>query len=609
MLGRTKQLNLPRRVVVYYLLFCLFPLVWMMVSTVIVSSAVLNAQHEGEILAFLGNASSVVTRELSKTSPGQLQSIVERFRRDKSLQYAAITSKEGSFLAHTYHGRIGKTYQRPDGDGLNWGEFTGTRFGQAGNRTREYSAPLWIRDEPAGALLVAVAEPSLWTTLVLVAAYAPLTLFGPLVLIVTGAVIMNGLVRPLSHIESQLRLTAVAATLGDVNLQPIQARSPAALGWNRFIAEFQSANKGGDLDKRLTEAVQSRRAERADEVLNSLSDGIAVTDQHGRVTFANQPLSVLVGNDANPDSLRGRVIEQVLELSHQDGMDSSPLLDPALRPRPVSDELKRHQGNIEKVLRISRAPIRGNDRGVKPGHVWTVRDITQQKLSEKMRDQFLSSATHEIRTPLANIKAYAETLSLTEEIDIESQKEFLNIINTEVTRLARFIDDLLSISSMEAGAMALDRQDCDLERLFRDIAGKVKGQMDQKSIEFTMLFPEKWPQLKIDKDKFTVAIVNLLSNAAKYTPLKGRVAMKVKIVDGSLVIDIQDTGIGISAEELPRVFDKFFRSQAEEVQRITGTGIGLSMAQEVIHLHDGELSVQSELGKGTTFTVTVPLKA
>lgn len=353
--------------------------------------------------------------------------------------------------------------------------------------------------------------------------------------------------------------------------------------------------------------MQSRRAEKSDEVLSSLGDGIAVTDQHGRITFANPALSVLFGGEQGAESPRGRTMEQLLDLVEKEGEELSPLLDTELALRPVNDELRRGEGALEKVFRVARGPIRGSDRGIKPGHVWTVRDITQQKLAEKMRDQFLSSATHEIRTPLANIKAYSETLSLTEEIDVEHQKEFLNVINTEVTRLARFIDDLLSISSMEAGAMSLDRQDCDLERLFREIASKVKGQMDQKNITFTTKFPEKWPHFRVDKDKFTVALVNLLSNAAKYTPTNGKVAMKVRVADGSMVVDVEDTGIGISADELPRVFDKFFRSQSEHVQRITGTGIGLSMAQEVIHLHDGELSVQSEIGKGTTFTATMPI--
>src|SRR5688500_16436739 len=159
MLGRTKQLELPRRVVVYYLLFCLFPLAWMTISTVLVSIAVSNAQQETSQLAFLGQASAVATRELSKNDPALLQVTVERFCRENSLAYAAITSNEGLFLAHTYRGRVGKAYERPMGEDLHWGEFSATRFGSG--PTREYSAPLRIKEEPAGQLLLGVCEPQL----------------------------------------------------------------------------------------------------------------------------------------------------------------------------------------------------------------------------------------------------------------------------------------------------------------------------------------------------------------------------------------------------------------------------------------------------------------
>lgn len=221
MLGRTKQIDLPRRVVVYYLLFCLFPLAWMTISTVVVSNAVLNAENEASNLAYLGQAHSVVLRDLVKGQTGTLQTLVERFQRENGLQYAAVVGSDGKFLAHTYRGRVDKTYERPDGEMLNWGEFSATRYGSGGDRTREYSAPLTVSDKPIGSLLIAVAEPSLWTTLPVVAVYAPLTLFGPLALTVAGAVTLNCLVRPMSGIDAQLRHVAVSPTVSDVELRPV----------------------------------------------------------------------------------------------------------------------------------------------------------------------------------------------------------------------------------------------------------------------------------------------------------------------------------------------------------------------------------------------------
>lgn len=608
MLGRSKQLEIPRRVVVYYLLFCLFPVGWMTVGTVLISTSALQGQHEEDSLVLLRAAASAATLELAQGNSARLQPLVERLQRENALQFAAVVGADGRFSAHTLRDRVGDPYERSDVVDLVWGEFTASRRLNGRLWTREYAAPLYIKRESVGRLLCGVTEPGIWQALGMMAGHTPLNLFGPLALIVVGAVVVNRIVRPVAAIESQLRHSAVAASLADVPLHTIKAQTPAALGWNRLILEYQNANKGGDLDRRLAEAVQSRRAERSDDVLNSLSDGIAVTDQQGRVSFANHAFLAIFDQQGSSDAVRGKQLEELIQIDDNDDGTPSPLANPDLRSRLVSSEICQQRGHEVQTLRIVRSPIRSTDHGLKTGHVWSVRDMTQQKLAEKMRDQFLSTATHELRTPLANIKAYAETLSLDAVNDTENQKQFLNVIITESTRLSRFIDDLLSISSMEAGALALDRKECDVERLLGDVVNKVKGQMEQKNIQFTMLFPEKWPPLRLDKDKFTVALINLLGNAVKYTPAWGRVALKVKVTDTTLQIDVEDTGIGISEEELPRVFEKFFRSKHAAVQSINGTGIGLSMAQEVILLHGGELTVQSELGKGSTFTAVVPLK-
>jgi two-component system phosphate regulon sensor histidine kinase PhoR len=233
--------------------------------------------------------------------------------------------------------------------------------------------------------------------------------------------------------------------------------------------------------------------------------------------------------------------------------------------------------------------------------------VTQQKLAEQTRDRFIDTATHELRTPLSNIKAYAETLASAESIDTEMQKEFCNIINSEVTRLARFIDDLLSISSMEVGALTIDRQKVETARLFDEVLLKVQPLLEHKQIEFVAELPPKMPDLLLDKDKIIAVIVNVLGNAAKYTPAGGRVSLRVKGEEGKLRVSVEDTGVGISPEDLPRLFDKFFRSEDPRVQAETGTGLGLSLAREVVRMHGGEIHVESELNKGSTFTVSLPL--
>jgi len=160
---------------------------------------------------------------------------------------------------------------------------------------------------------------------------------------------------------------------------------------------------------------------------------------------------------------------------------------------------------------------------------------------------------------------------------------------------------------MEVGALSLARQETDMERLFHDVLDKVRPQMTQKNITLRSSLAEKLPKMRVDKDKIMATLVNLLGNAAKYTPEGGQVHFKVQMKQDAMQIDVEDTGFGISAEELPKVFDKFFRSSDPRVQQQTGSGLGLSLVQEVVRLHGGKLGVQSQLNKGTRFTVTLPL--
>jgi two-component system phosphate regulon sensor histidine kinase PhoR len=224
-----------------------------------------------------------------------------------------------------------------------------------------------------------------------------------------------------------------------------------------------------------------------------------------------------------------------------------------------------------------------------------------------MRDQFVDTATHELRTPLANIKAYAETLALADVIDIEQQKQFLNTINSEATRLARFVDDLLSVSSMELGSLSLNKQTTDLRRMLNEVLAKIRPQVEEKRLALEVTLPEKMPEPEMDKDKIATVLVNLLGNAVKYTPPNGRVAFRVNITDKHIEVSVTDTGVGIAADELEKVFEKFYRSSDPRVQEQTGTGLGLALSQEVVRLHGGKITVESELNKGSTFTMTLPL--
>jgi two-component system phosphate regulon sensor histidine kinase PhoR len=338
-------------------------------------------------------------------------------------------------------------------------------------------------------------------------------------------------------------------------------------------------------------------------MLNALSDGIVLTEADGRITFWNTPALLLLGFEAN-ESFGERRINDIFWERFPDQADE---LDVKLsKPLPVLVmELKKGTELSQGILRLSRTRIvRGKAEAV---WLWSFRDVTQQKLVDEMRNQFVFSATHELRTPLTNLKALAETLVLSEQISVEDQKQFCNMINSEATRLSRFVDELLNLSQMESGAMSIVRTETDMERLLAEVIENVQPEIDRKHIAFNARLPAKLPKLQIDKDKIIAAIVNLLGNAVKYTPEEGRVDFLVKTDESRMLIEVEDSGYGISPEDLPRIFDKFFRSDDERVRKETGTGLGLAFTREVIQIHGGHITATSELGKGSRFSVSLPI--
>jgi len=382
-------------------------------------------------------------------------------------------------------------------------------------------------------------------------------------------------------------------------LQPVLQSDPPSHGWNEIVQTVQAGAALQLLESRIDQKLDGRGGADDSTVLHCLAEGIAVTDLDGRMTFVNRALEAILSTEC--DEL---LEEQLLEFLPQ-GLPEH-VQEAVAKPQPLSFESTTSSDQGDNYLRWSRRPSI-DDRGETVGHVWTIRDVTQQKLAEKMREEFVSMATHELRTPLANICAYAETLSVTDEIDVEQQKQFYNIILTEATRLSRFVDELLDVSRMEAGSMSIDKRETDLERLLQEIGSKVRPEMERKQIDFTISLPPKLPSMTIDKDSISAALVNLLGNACKYTPDGGEVVFTVAMEDQEIFFHVQDTGIGISAEELPHVFEKFFRSEDVRVRDITGTGLGLAFTHEVARLHGGRIDVTSELGEGSTFSFVLPV--
>ena len=270
--------------------------------------------------------------------------------------------------------------------------------------------------------------------------------------------------------------------------------------------------------------------------------------------------------------------------------------------RPTTVDLD--DGEADIVLRFRIRPVRREDS---VAAMMIIEDVTQKRLADKATNAFVAQATHELRTPLTNIRLYVETAMEEGQNDVSKMTESLNIINQESRRLERMVGDILSVAEMEAGSVKLRHDDVRLEALFPQLESHYKAQADEKGVALVFDVPPKLPVIHGDNDKLMLALHNLIGNALKYTPSGGEVKVNVAVEAGEWTVEVSDTGVGIGAAEVERIFEKFYRSEDPRVVRMTGTGLGLALAREIARLHGGDITVRSELDEGSSFTLTIPM--
>jgi len=427
----------------------------------------------------------------------------------------------------------------------------------------------------------------------------------PLGLLLFGSIALRRTSHWHENIERQLTHFASESNQSVAELRPLPSIDPFATGWNQLLARVHEHSAWNGVERRLSEALHSQQAKRWEGVFQSLSEGIAICDSNGKIMQLNRSFATLLKR-ADSKSLVGiQIIDLLSEQADEPSLDRIRGLSTSHATQVI--EIHRSSDLSQGVWRLSRM-MQSSDSSNPSDSIWTLRDITQQKLAEKAREQFVVTATHELRTPLANIRAYAETLSLADDIPRQQQQEFYNTINNEATRLARFVDELLNISQMEAGVITIQKHEVQLDRLLDEILASQRPQSDAKNQSFDYSVAPKLPKVIADKDKLAAALTNLVGNAIKYTPEGGKVTVKVDADTTRVLFMVEDSGIGISAEDLPKLCSKFFRSSDDRVQAIVGSGLGLAFSQEVARLHGGNISIRSKLNQGSCFTLELPIR-
>jgi signal transduction histidine kinase len=279
-------------------------------------------------------------------------------------------------------------------------------------------------------------------------------------------------------------------------------------------------------------------------------------------------------------------------------------------------KLQRHpleRGTAEFVFDSGRSflaysvPVLA-DHDLQTGRLFVFREITGEREVERLKDEFLASVSHELRTPLTSIVGYAEALNAGDfgELSAE-QSEFVSVIERNANRLTRLVDDLLLTARIESHTLELYLEDVDVAALVADCAQSVTPYAESRGVQLVL---ETRPlTLRADTLRLTQLLNNLLSNGVKFTPDGGTVTVRTSTADGVGVLEVEDTGMGIPADEQDKLFERFFRSSVAHRRSIEGTGLGLVIAKAIAERHGGRIDFESRVGEGTTFRVELPLQA
>ncbi|QDV28131.1 PAS domain-containing sensor histidine kinase [Aureliella helgolandensis] len=410
------------------------------------------------------------------------------------------------------------------------------------------------------------------------------------------------------RLERQLSAFANNAGGSAEVLHPVLDRTSFGQGWNDLIQRFQERQADQIIERRVDQSSVNRTGtERFARALRSISEGVAITDSHGKFSYANAAWSnTTTGvHDIECNFEGGSIYASLEEMKFHNWKDVEAKLTEGTKPIKV----ELHQGGhvSDGVLQLARNPLVGRSQE-SDGFVWMMRDVTQLALAREAHEQFLASATHELRTPLTNIRAYSESLIDLEDISPAQQKEFFNIIHSEAGRLSRLLNQLLDIQQLEAGSMTLTISSFDVQRMVHEVQEHIGPLVKEKQLKFVSRIAPNLKTIHADKEKVISCLVNLLGNAVKYTSEGGEVRLQAEQFEEYISISVEDSGIGIAPEELPKIFERFYRCQDERVATIEGNGLGLSFAREVALLHHGELTVESEINKGSRFILKIPNK-
>ena len=350
---------------------------------------------------------------------------------------------------------------------------------------------------------------------------------------------------------------------------------------------------------RLTQENLEQESKRLHSILSYMTDGVLATNRRGQITMINDMAKKQLGVQKE-DVLNNSILE-LLKIE-----DEYELRDLITQIPELTIDSQDANGEYLS-LRVRFALVR-RESGFISGLVAVLHDTTEQEKEERERRLFVSNVSHELRTPLTSVKSYLEALDEGALYDPVAP-DFIKVSLDETNRMMRMVTDLLHLSRIDNATTKLDIELINFTAFITFILNrfdKMRNQDEEKKYELVRDYPITSVWIEIDTDKMTQVIDNILNNAIKYSPDGGKITVSMKTTDDQMILSISDQGLGIPKQDLPRIFDRFYRVDRARSRAQGGTGLGLAIAKEIIKQHNGFIWAKSEYGKGSTFTIVLP---
>ena len=350
---------------------------------------------------------------------------------------------------------------------------------------------------------------------------------------------------------------------------------------------------------RLTQENLEQESKRLHSILSYMTDGVLATNRRGKITMINDMAKKQLG--VQKEEVLNKSILELLKIE-----DEYELRDLITQVPELMIDSQDTNGEYLS-LRVRFALVR-RESGFISGLVAVLHDTTEQEKEERERRLFVSNVSHELRTPLTSVKSYLEALdegALSEPV----APDFIKVSLDETNRMMRMVTDLLHLSRIDNATSHLDVELINFTAFITFILNRfdqIRGQDEEKKYELVRDYPITSVWIEIDTDKMTQVIDNILNNAIKYSPDGGKITVTMKTTDDQMILSISDQGLGIPKQDLPRIFDRFYRVDRARSRAQGGTGLGLAIAKEIIKQHKGFIWAKSEYGKGSTFTIVLP---